>query len=100
MDRPQIGVGVLIFRENQLLLGKRKNAHGDGAWAAAGGHLEFGESPEECATREVLEETGIRIKNIRPGPFTNDFFEKENKHYITLFMNRRLRFWRGTAERA
>lgn len=55
-------------------------------WSFGGGHLEFGESPEEGSRREIREEIGIEIKNIRPGPFTNDVFEKEGKHYITLFM--------------
>lgn len=32
-----------------------------------------------------MEEAGITIKNITMGPFTNDIFEKEGKHYITLF---------------
>jgi len=33
-----------------------------------------------------MEETGLRVKNIRFTTATNDFFEKENKHYITIFM--------------
>ena len=36
--------------------------------------------------REVMEEVGIKIKNIRLGPYTNDIFSKDNKHYITLFV--------------
>lgn len=44
MERPKVGVGVLIVDGNKILLGKRKNAHGDGCWAPPGGHLEFGES--------------------------------------------------------
>ncbi|HEX2977662.1 MAG TPA: NUDIX hydrolase [Candidatus Babeliales bacterium] len=82
----RVGVGVLIFHNGKLLLGKRKNAHGSGTWSPPGGHLEFGETPFECAQREVLEETGLVIKEITAGPYTNDFFELEQKHYITLFM--------------
>ena len=33
-----------------------------------------------------MEEVGIQIKNLREGTFTNDVFEKEGKHYITLFV--------------
>jgi len=33
-----------------------------------------------------MEETGLAIKNIRKAPYTNDVFEKEEKHYITLYM--------------
>lgn len=51
-----------------------------------GGHLEFGESVAECATREVDEETGMQITNIRRGPYTEDFFLADNRHYITIIM--------------
>jgi len=84
--RPQVGVGVIVIRDRRILLHRRKNAHGAGTWSCPGGHLEFGESWEECARREVMEEAGIRIRNIRFGTATNDIFEKEDKHYITLFM--------------
>jgi 8-oxo-dGTP diphosphatase len=51
-----------------------------------GGHLEFGESWEDTARREVREETGLEIKNIRFGGVTNDVFPDEGKHYITIWM--------------
>jgi len=84
--RPYIGIGVIIIRDGKVLLGKRRNAHGSGSWCCPGGHLEFGESFEACARREVSEETGLEIENIRHGPFTNDLFTAEGKHYVTLFM--------------
>ena len=34
----------------------------------------------------MLEETGLKIEDVKLGPYTNDFFVKENKHYITLFV--------------
>ena len=84
--RPLVGIAVIVLKGNRILLGKRKNSHGTGTWALPGGHLEFNESIEACAAREVLEETGIRIKNLRHGPHTNDIFKKEGKHYVTLFV--------------
>jgi 8-oxo-dGTP diphosphatase len=84
--RPQVGVGVLVLQDGQVLLGKRKGAHGAGTWSAPGGHLEFGEAIEVCASREVLEETNLVIKNPRLGPFTNTVFEAERKHYVTVFV--------------
>ena len=84
--RPLVGIAVIVIKGKRVLLGKRKNSHGEGTWAFPGGHLEFNESIEDCAVREVFEETGIRIKNLRPGPYTNDIFEAENKHYVTLFV--------------
>jgi 8-oxo-dGTP diphosphatase len=84
--RPLIGVAAIVIKDNKVLLGKRKNAHGAGTWAFPGGHLEYKESIEACAKREVFEETGIHIKNIRYGTFTNDIFPKDQKHYVTLFV--------------
>ena len=84
--RPKVGVGIIVIKDNKVLLGKRKNSHGEGSWCFPGGHLEFNESLENCAKREVLEETGIEIKNIRFETITNDIFKDEGKHYITIFM--------------
>lgn len=70
-ERPKVGVGVLIFKDGKILLGKRKNAHGEGEWGGPGGHMEFGETIEECAICETKEETGIEIKNIHVVSFSN-----------------------------
>ena len=86
MERPKVGVGVIVIKDGKVLMHKRKNTHGDGCWSFPGGHLEFNESVEECARREVLEEAGITIKNVRQAAFTNDIFAKEAKHYITLYV--------------
>ena len=85
--RPQVrvGVGVLIIRENRILLGKRLGSHGAGTWAPPGGHLDFGETLEECARREVLEETGIIVRAIERGPYTTDIFSAMELHFVTLF---------------
>lgn len=85
----QVGVGVFVLaaeRTPQFLVGKRINSHGDGTIALPGGHLEFGESFEECAAREVLEETGLKVKDIKFLTATNDVMPADNKHYITVFM--------------
>ncbi len=82
--QPKIGVGIIVVSGDSVLLGKRKGAHGGGTWAFPGGHLEFGETPEACAQRELLEETGLVAECLHRGPWNNDFFE--NKHYITLHM--------------
>lgn len=55
-------------------------------WALPGGHLEFGESFETCAKREILEETGLKIRGVRYLTATNSVFEAEGKHYVTIFM--------------
>jgi len=85
-ERPKIGVGVCIIKDGAVLMGLRKNAHDAQTWAFPGGHLEFGETVEECARREVLEETGLKLGLIKPGPYSQDIFIAENRHYITLIM--------------
>jgi 8-oxo-dGTP diphosphatase len=86
MERPKVGVGVLIVDGNNILLGKRKNAHGDGSWAPPGGHLEYGESWQQCVQREALEETGLVLDDVQFCAVTNDIFVESNKHYVTIFM--------------
>ncbi len=81
-----IGVGVIIVDDDLVLMGKRINSHGHETWVFPGGHLELSETPQKCAIREVMEETGLIIDHVKSGPFTYDFFELENKYYITLFM--------------
>ncbi len=63
MNFPKVGVGVLIFKDGKILLGKRKNAHGGGEYAPPGGGLEHLENFFEGARREVKEETGMEIEN-------------------------------------
>lgn len=86
MDRPQVGVAVIIAREGRVLLLKRKGSHGAGTWAPPGGHLEFGETLEECAMRETLEETGLVISDVQFVAITSDVFASEQKHYLTVWM--------------
>ena len=67
-ERPKVGVGVIVLSNGRVLFGKRKGAHGTGCWATPGGHLEFGETVEECAKRELLEETGLKATSVVMGP--------------------------------
>lgn len=83
---PRVGVGVIVKRGGKVLLGKRRGSHGEGTWGFPGGHLELWEDVEDCARREVDEETGLKIRNIKLGPYTNDKFRKDGKHFITLFV--------------
>lgn len=82
--QPRVGIGVLVESEGKVLLGKRKNAHGASQWAPPGGHLEFGESVEDCAKRELMEEAGLEAISCTLGPWVENVME--DKHYITLFV--------------
>ena len=85
-QRPRVGVAAIVKHQGKVLLGKRRGSHGEGTWALPGGHLEFGEEIEVCARREIEEETGLTVKNLRVGPITNDIFTTEARHYVTIFV--------------
>jgi len=53
------GVGVLVVRDGQVLMGRRTSPHGRGTWSPPGGKAEPGETAEETARRELVEETGL-----------------------------------------
>ena len=92
----RVGVGVFVLQSKtqdpskpsnpSFLIGRRKGSHGSGKLQLPGGHLEFGESFEDCATREVLEETGLRVTAPKLLTCTNDHMASEGKHYVTVFM--------------
>lgn len=86
--RVGVGVAVFVVRENgTFIMGKRQNAHGHNSWTVPGGWLEFGESWEDAAIREVAEETGLKIgKPIVHLATTNDYFEDEGVHSNTIWL--------------
>src|SRR5215831_6036473 len=81
-----VGVAVLVRRGDDVLLTHRKGSHGAGTWAPPGGHLDIGESFEDCAIREVREETGVTITKPRFLAVTNDIFVDEGRHYATIWL--------------
>ncbi len=81
---PRVGVGVVIERDDELLLLRRRNVHGEGTWSSPGGHLELGERPAACAVREAAEEPGLVLDGVTFIGVTNDVFEDE-RHYVTLW---------------
>lgn len=83
IPRPKVGVGVMIFRDGKILLGKRKNSFGPGEYAVPGGHLEYMEGFEECVRREVSEECGLEIKNIK-FIYIGNSSAYAPKHYVTV----------------
>ncbi len=79
----RVGVGVLVMdSEGRILLGKRKSKLGESTFSLPGGHLEFGETPEECAKRELEEETNLHGTDFEVASLTNDI--AYGKHYITI----------------
>jgi 8-oxo-dGTP diphosphatase len=84
------GIGVMLLRGNKILLGKRNDdpekasssLNGAGTWTMPGGKLHFGETFEDAAIRETLEETGIRPRSLRVIAVNNN--KVETAQFITI----------------
>lgn len=59
---PTPAVGVIMTLGGQLVMVRRKYEPRSGLWSLPAGFMEYGESPEQCAVRETLEETGGRVR--------------------------------------
>ena len=75
-DRPVVGVGAVVIHEGRVLLVRRGVAPSRGLWAVPGGSLELGETLQQGAEREILEETGVAIRAREP-ICAFDFFERD-----------------------
>ncbi|PKN74372.1 MAG: NUDIX hydrolase [Deltaproteobacteria bacterium HGW-Deltaproteobacteria-10] len=78
---PRVGVGAITIHEGRILLVKRGIEPSRGLWAIPGGTLELGETMQECAAREILEETGITIK-VGKCVYVFDFLERDESGKI------------------
>ena len=66
---------------------KKENDYHHGKWNGLGGKFEPGESPEECAIREVKEESGLNVKSIKMKGFvTFPLFDGIEDWYVLLFV--------------
>jgi mutator protein MutT len=61
-----LAASVAIVRQHDLLLIQRNRAPSEGLWTLPGGRLEPGETPEQCAVRELKEELGLTVFALRP----------------------------------
>jgi len=84
---PRVGVGVVIFKKDQIVLVQRQNHPAQGEWSIPGGLVNIGETVRQAAQREIREECSLEIDNLE----ILDVFEYiENKndsvkyHFIVL----------------
>ncbi|HUH66548.1 MAG TPA: NUDIX hydrolase [Syntrophales bacterium] len=87
-DRPICGVGAVVIKDGKVLLVKRGVEPNKDAWAIPGGSLKLGETLQEGAEREILEETCVTIKAGAP-VYSFDFFERDSHgkvrfHYVVV----------------
>ena len=87
-ERPLVGVGVILIRDQKILLVKRGHEPNKGLWSIPGGLIKLGETTEEAAIREVKEETGLEVSvGAVAGVFNviiKDSGSKIKYHYVII----------------
>ena len=69
-------MGAVVFHDRAVLLVERRNPPCSNEWAIPGGKVQLGETLQQAAEREILEETGIRIKAGEP-VYAFDLIERD-----------------------
>ncbi|HGK1732845.1 Mutator mutT protein [Streptococcus pneumoniae] len=85
---PQLATICYIDNGKELLMlhrNKKPNDVHEGKWIGVGGKLERGETPQECAAREILEETGLKAKPVLKGVITFPEFTEDLDWYTYVF---------------
>ena len=87
-DAPRVAVGAIVFNDNKILLVKRGHPPAEGIWAIPGGSVKLGETLQEAAEREILEETGLTIRAREPA-FTFESIHRDDEgairyHYVIV----------------
>jgi 8-oxo-dGTP diphosphatase len=90
-DRPVVGIGALVWRDDRILLIRRRNPPRAGQWSLPGGGQELGETIAEAARREVAEETGLDIV-VEDVVEVIDLIERDEDgrvqyHYVLIDVN-------------
>ena len=85
---PRVAVGAVVFKNNRVLLVRRGQPPSEDLWAIPGGSVEIGETLQEAAEREILEETGITIRAGEP-VYTFDAIVRDDNgrirfHYVIV----------------
>ena len=86
--KPRVAVGAVVFKDECILLVRRGQPPAEDLWAIPGGSMEIGETLQEAAEREILEETGIQIRASKP-IYTFDVIDRDAAgkvrfHYVIV----------------
>ncbi len=77
-------VAVVVTHAHKVVFGRRMTVSGSSEWQLPGGWIEIGESPHQAARREVVEETGLLLRDLSFVATTSNVFSAY-KHSISLY---------------
>jgi 8-oxo-dGTP diphosphatase len=90
MTEVRAGVGIMILKDDKVLLGRRNSdpkkasseLHGESSWTMPGGKIHFGEKIRDSAEREMKEETGLIPKKLKIVSIGNEIVK--DAHFVTI----------------
>src|SRR5579872_1506487 len=63
-SRPFVGIGIVVIKDDHVLLCRRGKPPSVGSWTLPGGAQDLGETCEAAARRELMEETGLAVGDL------------------------------------
>ena len=82
LTSPKIGVGIILIKNDQVLLVQRANPPGAGKWSLPGGKQELGETAMQTARRELREETGLECGELTLAGYVDSIHHDETGRII------------------
>lgn len=79
-QRPAVGIGIVLIKDDRVLLVQRGRPPNAGQWSLPGGKQELGETAHEAARRELREETGLNCGTLVLAGYADAIHRDEMGH--------------------